>query len=269
MCIDTANLASELVSRAQPAIILTDVDHAINLRMKICVFEGSYSEKHMKETYPENISLLIPVPRLDNMFLPLTEGRCDVLIGYKQDFDTSQKRAKMNPTCSFQHQGRTIKHSIEGFVTKEDTMTKCTDLVNAVFDYYIRKMEDQGLLTELWDEHENHYGSPDHCAVEDDVESDVDEDSDAYDDSFALTPQDMAGTMLWQVVGSFIAIIVAYASRRKLDNKQHDNNKNSNSIDSTDTHLHDNQNAELVKQMKVLMTMMESIIETQTAQQQQ
>ena len=223
----------------------------------------------MKDMYPQSIPLLIPVPRLDNMFLPLTEDRCDVLIGYKQDFDTIQKNAKLNPTCSFQHQGRTIKASIEGFATKADTVTKCTDLVNAVFNYYIRKMEDQGLLTELWDEHENHYGSPDHCAVEDDVESDVDEDSDAYDDSLALTPQDLAGTMLWQVVGSLIAIIVAYASWRKLDNAQHDNNKNSNNIDDTDINLHDNQNDELVKQMNVMMKMMESIIETQTAQQQQ
>lgn len=223
----------------------------------------------MKETYPENIPLLIPVPELDNMFLPLTEGRCDVLIGYQQDFDTSQKSAKLNPTCSFQHQGRIIKNSIEGFATKEDTMTKCTDLVNAVFDYYIREMEDQGIVTELWDEHENHYGSPDHCAVDDDVESEVDEDSDAYDDSLALTPQDMAGTMLWQVVGSLIAIIVAYVSRRKLDNKQHDDKKNSNNIDDTDTNLHDNQIDELAKQMKVMTKMMETIIETQTAQQQQ
>jgi len=266
----TANLASKLVSRDQPPTILTDVNHAINLGMKMCVDQGTYSDTYMRKMHPRSIPLLVPVKfDLDaNFVLPLLEGRCDVRISYKQVYDTGLLKDETNPKCSLQWQGQAIKEIKDGYATKSDSGTKCTDLVNEVLNYYIRAMEDSNFLINTWDEHNQYYATPDHC-----VDNKDDDSSD--DDKSALTLHDMAGTMLWQVYGSFLAILVACVSRWELKRNVKGKTKRRDTVSITmNNHSlssfpsdHKRLDA-LAEQMQAMMQMMELVIETQTAQQQ-
>uniref|UniRef100_A0A7S4AT62 Ionotropic glutamate receptor C-terminal domain-containing protein n=1 Tax=Pseudo-nitzschia australis TaxID=44445 RepID=A0A7S4AT62_9STRA len=240
----TANLASLLVVKAAPDLRVASIEDAISRRLRICVHSTSYSDNLLREKYPDITPLLVPVPIYEDMYTSVRKGEeidnntCDVMVAYKQDFEVSKMRQETNPKCSLEWEGRQVKILTDGFVTKLDPGVGCTDLVNEVIGFYMHKMKDDGELEELWLEHNNFYSTEGHCksggasdgnrrltattthghrslkgggkggaAAMGGASGGEDKDSNA------LTIKDMAGTLLFQIIGSAIAIAVAVVSR--------------------------------------------------------
>jgi hypothetical protein len=289
----TANLASLLVSKTVPTLRVNDIQEAIDLNMKICVHATSYSETYMKDNYPFSTPLLVLRANQDDMYDSLLNKECDILLAYKQSFETYKLRDDTNPDCTLAWEGRVVKNLKDGFSSKLDPAVKCTDLVNEVFNYYITEIVDIGFLDQQWSQHTQKVATPGHCAALDNnmksestnsanrrhLKATGDEAAAAAttgastNESNSLSLKAMAGTMIFQVIGSGIAILVALLSRfeRNKNLKRHTSTmKNFNKNNSTNTsegqidvqaQLDDLQSTqkELAQQMNMVISMLENM----------
>ena len=209
---------------------LNDIRDAVAQRLPICVHASTYSHDYIKKKFPESIPFLVPLKQKQELYDALNRGDCEILIGYKQEFESELRRIESNPDCMLEYQGRTIETLMDAFTTKLDPGIKCTGLVNNVFSYYIKEMKANGFLDELWEEHANYYGVEEHCQS-DSLEQDrrhrrlkggksgaaamggaqqtTYQEGGPEEGTESLGLEDMAGTMLFQVVGSVLAVVIA------------------------------------------------------------
>lgn len=234
----TANLASLLVGKAKVDLRVHDIQDVINRRLYVCVHETSFSDNYLRTEHPEIAPYLVPVAKSD-MYSSLVEGMCDVLVAYKRDFETAQKQKASNPDCTLKWEGKTVKNLADSFTTKHDAGLYCTDLVNEVFSYYITEMEDDGTLETLWREHDEYYSDEGHCGASTTKGrrrlggtakkgaasggAVVGGGTQNVSRSPSLSLVELAGTMLFQVVGFIIALAVAFVSgfEPKTKSKRH------------------------------------------------
>ena len=250
----------------------------------------------MREMYPQSIPYLVPRTP-DLMYDSLNAGECEVMLAYKQDFDSSKLREDYNPTCTLEWEGRKVKSLKDGFATKLDPGVNGTDLVNEVFGYYMKKMEDDGFLEEKWREHTEYYATPGHCDTSSNgadsesagntnrylkssggdgggvsVAASAASGAESDEEYGALSLKQMAGTMMFQIVGSAIAIVIALLSRfeqkknvkrqvrRRSKRDMNSENAHSTSFDtSVQVQLDKLQSSqkELAQQMNTMMKMMQ------------
>lgn len=281
----TANLASLLVAKRTVQLEdINTIDDAIRYEKTMCVAEFSHAHEYVQRMYPQSQSYFVPVPDL-NKYDALNNGTCDLLIGKKQEFETVKYQTSANPDCKLLWEGRIIESLGDAFATKLDTGHKCTLLVNEVFNFYLRQMEETGYLQELWNQHVQNYADPGHCSVGSGVgtgggsgttrnrqlttasgdkaivatESSINvEEEDPEQHSLTLT--EMAGTFLFQLVGSVLAVIVTIISyfekqyhRRdpqketineetERNGKPNDNNNNNNNTNNNNNNINNNSN---------------------------
>jgi hypothetical protein len=292
----TANLATILVTKTVPTLRVNDIQEAIDLNLKICVHATSYSETFMKDNYPFSTPLLVLRTSQKDMYDSLLNKECDILLAYKQSFEIYKLQYDTNPHCTLAWEGRVVKKLNDGFSSKLDPAVKCTDLVNEVFNYYLTEMVDNGFLDQQWSQHTQKVATPGHCVAPDNNMENSESTNSANRRSLkgaggdaaaatsgastieseegeagSLSLKDMAGTMVFQVIGSIIAIIVALLSRieRKKNVKRH-TMKNFNKNNSTNTsgsqiyvqaQLDDLQSTqkELSQQMNMVISMLENM----------
>ena len=294
----TANLASLLVTKTVPTLRVNDIQEAIDLNLKICVHATSYSETYMKENYPFSTPLLVLRANEEDMYDSLLNKECDILLAYKQSFETYKLRDDTNPDCTLAWEGRVVKTLNDGYSSKLDPAVKCTDLVNEVFNYYITEIIDNGFLDQQWRQHTQKVATPGHCAAPLDNNMKSESTNSATNrrhlkatgdeaaatatatsgastiESDSLSLNEMAGTMIFQVIGSGIAILVALLSRfeRKKNVKRHttstmQNFKKKNSANTAEgqrdvqAQLDDLQSTqkELAQQMNMVISMLENM----------
>ena len=287
----TANLASLLVEQNIPDLKFHDIEDAIAHRVNICVHATSFSEKYVREMYPQAIPYLVPRPR-GLLYDSLNAGECEIMLAYKQEFETSLHQKEDNPTCTLEWEGRQVKSLKDGFATKLDPGVKCTDLVNEVFYYFMKEMDDNGFLEEKWREHTEYYATPGHCNhSSDSAKREFTNSANRYlkagggdgtggksadstasaeesdEESSALSLKQMAGTMVFQVIGSVIAIVIALVSRfeRKKNVKRQIRrrtkkmvSKNSDATGSDESSVQIRLD-ELAQQMNTMMKMMQKM----------
>ena len=204
---------------------LRDIQDAIDQRLRICVHADSYSDLWLAEEY----SILEPyIVRVDRMSLvpAMNEGRCDVSIHYKQQFESELIMEELNPSCTLSWEGRMVKPLRDGYVTRFDPGKKCTDLVNEVFNYYVKEMTDNGTLREIWKRYNTYHGTDGHCGVSTEYkEIYPDGSNEDSSDERSLTAKDMAGAMVFQVFGSFLAIGVSVAAAWRRRTSSGDNHR--------------------------------------------
>jgi len=236
----TANLASLLVQThvvsEQPVV---DIRDAIDKRLTICVQKSSYAEEYLSDNFPGGIPYFVPVLK-PNLYEAINRGDCELMVAYKQEFETNKRRQDTNPNCNLERQGRQIRSLKDTFSTKLDPGVRCTDLVNEVFSYYFKELEDNGLLEQWWTEHSEFYGTQEHCqndipdnssrrrflkasgakggaagggAAAATAASMEESTAGSEEDIGRLSLNDMAGTMILQVAGSIIAILVTLLSK--------------------------------------------------------
>lgn len=223
----TANLATILVVENLPAPTIVDVHDAISQRLRTCVYKGTYANQYLLDAYPGTEPYIVPIES-GLLVEALNRGECDIMVETLQEFHTNEVQVEYNPTCTLKWVGRHVQHLQDGFATKLDPGVMCTDLVNEVFTYYINEMRESGYLEELWKEHTEFYASPGHCerhfpkrrrlgenpgrSLQEENSDTGNQGSNAGPDNNALNLRDMAGTMLFQVIGSVVAILVALVS---------------------------------------------------------
>jgi len=231
----TANLASLLVTKDKPDLPMRSILDAVDRRFAVCVHATSFSENYLKQEYPEldpNYVLVNKTVLYDALY----GKECEVMVAYQQELEIRQLQKQYNPTCTLERQGRVIKTLRDGFATKLDPGIKCSALVNAVVNYYMKEMEDNGYLAEVWSKHSKFFGDENHCQIGGQTNYLQDgrrklkgtakgaaaggaaagtvgaNDSYNDEDGESLTLNDMAGTLVFQLIGSAIALVIAFVS---------------------------------------------------------
>lgn len=210
-----------------PVPTIVDVHDAISQRLRICVYKGTYANEYLLDAYPGTEPYLVPIES-GLLVEALNRGECDIMVETLQEFHTNEVQDEYNPTCTLKWEGRHVQHLQDGFATKLDPGVMCTDLVNEVFTYYVNEMKESGYLEELWKEHTRFYATPGHCGrhfpkrrrlgedpervLQDKTVDEETNSSSSNPENNALSLNDMAGTMLFQVIGSVVAILVALIS---------------------------------------------------------
>ena len=242
-----------VVERSIPTEVINTIDDAIFYEKTMCVPQYTYAHEYVQRKYPQAQSYFVLVPDIiTDQYDALNNGECEILIGRQQEFYNAEHQQRHNPECKLKQDGRIIEPLGYAFATKMDPGYKCSLLVNEVFNYYIKQMEETGKLQELWSAHVQNYADPGHCdnnrnTIGGDKDGKGESNSrqrylksggaagavvtetstDADTEQLSLSLPEMAGTFLLQFAGSLFAILATivsyfehkYHTRRKIDKR--------------------------------------------------
>ena len=160
----TANLASLLVEREIQPTKIADIEEGIARGYRMCTFDSSFSDFHIKRQYGQAIR--VPKMSPEDMYAAVNNDECDILIGAKQAWTGFQSIESYNPNCDLEWVGRQVQPVVSAFATKVDPGVHCTGLINEVFNYYLSEMKDNKFFDDQWDLFNAERSTPDFsCAA--------------------------------------------------------------------------------------------------------
>lgn len=145
----TANLASFLVAKNRPTIVINDMKDGIANDYSFCVWGDTGMDEHLR-TYN------IPKVRIHRTYTPgdefnaVREDKCDILLTTRSDWEKYRRSRTHNPDCSLELVGRIVKFQSAGYSFR-DSEQYCTSVLRNAFDLHISKMKEVGLIESMWD----------------------------------------------------------------------------------------------------------------------
>lgn len=147
----TANLASALVARNQPSLVINGVDDAVRYGLKICTFAGGSQEAALRAAYPQ--ARIEGKSNPVDLYAAISRGECSVTLTGKSSWDLAKYQNDVNPTCDLDWVGRTISEVPAGFTTMyADSGTLCTNVLRDVMSLHFREMKYNGFINQAWNE---------------------------------------------------------------------------------------------------------------------
>lgn len=153
----TANLASLMVENALASPV-TSVEGAMAAKLSICIHDGSASQTIMNSLYPA----LKEYPKLEKtattkeMYERLATGRCDILIGTRQEFDIF--RIQEDYGCKLVQAGGELYLGSASFAIEFDPLN-CDSVLAYVLNIHLNEMSVDGNMTKFWNGYLNSRGS--------------------------------------------------------------------------------------------------------------
>lgn len=147
----TANLASLLVERKPTAIQVESIEEAAAFGYKICTFEGTNSDTHIKTNFQK--AQRIPKLSLLEVYQGLNTGECAFAADVVASWNELSKQKKYNPNCDLAWLGgdRLVVENGAGFAVAADSGGLCTGLIRDVLDFHMRALKDDGFLEDAWE----------------------------------------------------------------------------------------------------------------------
>lgn len=149
----TANLASLLVDSRGAPRGPQNLEEAVAFGHSICVWEGTFSDSHIRKTYRSAIR--IQKRSILEMYEGLRKGECDFLVDSVSSWNGLKAQKEYNPQCNMELiGGNKIMEASAGFVLKADAGHLCTGFIRDVLDIHMIDMIEDGFLEGVWeDEH--------------------------------------------------------------------------------------------------------------------
>lgn len=193
----TANLASFLVARSQPTLIIQTVGDAVIAGLPFCSLETSYPEQSVQAAYPE--VQLVRKSDIEDIYLGVQNGECRFALTTVSSWDEAQRDKTKNRDCRMEWIGRAFEFVEGSFATLSDSGTLCTSLIRDVLNVHLLEMKKDGFLDRAWKRHLEALTTVD---CQGGIAS-VDE-GDAR-----LSLSDTGGLFIIHYAGTFLAIIIA------------------------------------------------------------
>jgi hypothetical protein len=146
----TANLASALVARNEPSIVINGVDDAVRYGLKICTFAGGSQETELRSAYPQ--AKIVGQTNAIDLYAGIARGECAVTLTGKSSWDLARYQNDVNPKCELDWIGRTFTDVPAGFTMYADSGTLCTNLLRDVMSLHFREMKSDGFISQAWNE---------------------------------------------------------------------------------------------------------------------
>lgn len=145
----TANLASFLVVRNTPGIIITDITDAIRNDLSFCVLQSSTSEATLVTEY--NAARVIQRESIAETYRSVVDGECDIVLTTVGTWRTYERNAQHNRGCSLEWVGRVVKPFSAGFSLR-DSAQNCSSIFRDILSLHMVEMKlDRGDIV-IWDQ---------------------------------------------------------------------------------------------------------------------
>jgi len=148
----TANLASFLVLRNTPTLVVYDISDAIKYGMSFCVLESSTSEKTLREDYGQYPINIIPLPSIAETYHGVLNGDCDMVLTTVGTFQQYEVNPEFNPGCdSLEWVGRVVKPFVAGF-SMRDSVVRCSSLLRDALSLHMIDLKLERRDDRIWDD---------------------------------------------------------------------------------------------------------------------
>jgi len=143
----TANLASHFISSNIIGNQLRNIDDAIALGYKICVWRGTPPETYLRKSYPK--ANLVLIDKEYGEYESMKNGTCDVAVILDSSWRIAKIKSDIIGDCNQVEEVSMVIYNDSGFGVKNDYKNFCTNLVADVFDWHLLNMKNDGTLDTL------------------------------------------------------------------------------------------------------------------------
>lgn len=146
----TANLASFLVIRNTPALVINDIQDVVKNNLRVCVWQGTTSENFMRDRY--DTARIVPVDSLKASYLGLDEGICDVVLTTIGTWETKKGDIVYNKDCKKEWVGRVVQFNDAGFSLR-DSVDLCSSMLRDALSLHLLEMKRDKTYDTIWNTH--------------------------------------------------------------------------------------------------------------------
>eukprot|EP00435_Cladocopium_sp_Y103_P046194 s1236_g13.t1 len=141
----TANLASFLVAKAEQSAGFASAKQAVALEKTFVLSMGAPDEEWFSSKFP-NYPNLISENGLLSKGTALLEGKADVAILPRFEYDQAKQMADLNPRCTMKTVGEPLISFQSGWMVGIDDATMCTVVVRDVLTLWFLHLDLDGML---------------------------------------------------------------------------------------------------------------------------
>jgi len=194
----TANLASFLIKKNTPALVINSIDDVIGHQLRVCLWKGSGSATYMRNKYPKYTGF-VGRPTEISSYTGIEEGACDVVVTYADTWKSYERDTiNANKNCSLQWVGRAIDTNWGSFPL-DDSQTYCSSILRNILNIFLFEMEADGTRDDIWNQHRNGAQGTDICVNKPVLDQDLVND--------ALASTHLGGILIVHVCIIVIALI--------------------------------------------------------------
>jgi len=146
----TANLASFLVIRNSPDLVINDIQDVVKNDLRTCVWRSTTSETYMRDRY--ETAQLVLKDSLEASYLGLDAGDCDIVLTTTGTWETKKSDLVYNKDCRKEWVGRVVQFNNAGFSLR-DSVDLCSSLLRDVISLHLLEMKRDTTYTTIWDTH--------------------------------------------------------------------------------------------------------------------
>merc|ERR1740139_75816 len=199
----TANLASFLIKKNTPALVINSIDDVIGHQLRVCLWEGSGSATYMRKQYPKYTGF-VGRPTEISSYTGIEKGECDVVVTYTDSWKSYERDTiTANKNCTLQWVGRAIDTNWGSFPL-EDSQTYCSSILRNILNIFLFEMEADLSRNDIWNKYRNGAQGTDIC-----VNKPV-SDQDLVND--ALASANLGGILICHVCIIVIALIYSISA---------------------------------------------------------
>lgn len=202
----TANLASFLVIRNSPDVVINDIQDVIRNDLRVCVLRSSTSETFMRESY--ETARLVEKEKIVDTYLGLDSGDCDVVLTTIGTWMTKKGDIVYNEDCRKEWVGRVVQAMDAGFSLR-DSAELCSSLVRDVFSLHLLEMKRDKTFATIWDSD---------ITVTNNCEDIGDSEEDS-DDSAKMSLKNIGSIFIFHFAACLFAVIFTLNLKRRKTNK--------------------------------------------------
>lgn len=199
----TANLASFMITKRQPAYPATSLTEAQYRGVPVCVARGLAVDMKITRDYPD--VKLYRSEGLTEVYTDLRNNKCGLVADTAGRFEVSKLDRELNPDCDLEWVGRAVDRSSAGPVNIVDAGVYCTSLIGHAFEYYLKEMEVNGAIERAFEQYTSSVTNH-QCEKEEEISNDAEE-------SFRLSMVDMGGIFLCHGIACLVGLMVSFFQR--------------------------------------------------------
>mmetsp|Transcript_5614 Transcript_5614/g.12313 ORF Transcript_5614/g.12313 Transcript_5614/m.12313 type:complete len:530 (+) Transcript_5614:164-1753(+) len=145
----TANLASFLVAKNKPPLVIHTIEDAMKVG-HLCVSDLTNAYDHISKVYPA--ARFVRKDTEVEMFKALNNGECICAATTMVSWRTHRQNRDANPDCKLERIVSTVAQfeASFGFLGSLG-LNKCTLLIRDVFHIHMIKMQEDGFIDEAWE----------------------------------------------------------------------------------------------------------------------
>ncbi len=193
----TANLASFLVIRNTPDLVINDIQDVVKNDLRVCVWRSTTSETFMRDRY--DTARLVQKDSLLDSYLGLDNDDCDVVLTTIGTWETRKGDIVYNKDCRKEWVGRVVQHNDAGFSLR-DSVELCSSMLRDAISLHLLEMKRDKTYDTIW----NTYRAK---SVTNNCE-DIENSEDNGFDSIQLTVMNVGGIFI--VHGVILVIGIAF-----------------------------------------------------------